>query len=147
MVKCERCGAVNRGYKGPDEKGDYFFDCGCPIPRETPAAREVMAALGASRVNESAPAARAEKNGGTSFGGVTMPEMQPVESSTIREIGFDEASEKLLVRFKDGGLYTYSDVPKEVYEEMLSARSVGRYFHQNVRLQFSCEGPMKEGFN
>lgn len=68
-----------------------------------------------------------------------LPEMQSVGSSTIKEIGYDEAGEKLWVKFKDGGLYFYSDVPKEVYEEMLSVRSVGRYFHQNVRLQFSCK--------
>ena len=73
------------------------------------------------------------------------PEMQPVSSSTIEEVGYDEAGEKLWVRFKDVGLYAYSDVPKEVFEEMLSCRSAGRYFHQNIKLQFSCDGPMKEG--
>ena len=65
-------------------------------------------------------------------------EMQPVGSSLIKEVGYDEAGEKLWVRFHEGGLYVYSEGPKEVYEEMLSCRSVGRYFHQNVRLQFSC---------
>jgi hypothetical protein len=56
-----------------------------------------------------------------------------VESSNIARVAYDNAAESLHVEFKNGSLYVYSEVPQTVFEEMLSARSVGKYFGKNVR--------------
>jgi len=59
-----------------------------------------------------------------------------VESSSISEIGFDEASNTLEIMFRDGKLYQYFDVPAHLYEQMISASSIGKFFHENVRGEF-----------
>ena len=59
-----------------------------------------------------------------------------VESSNIAEIAFDEEKEALFVKFKNDTVYEYSEVPYYVFEEMLSADSVGSYFHKNVRSSY-----------
>ncbi len=65
-----------------------------------------------------------------------MVKMQAVESSNILEVGYDENAEVLYITFKSGDTYTYDMVPVHVYEEMLSAESVGKYFHKNIRGQY-----------
>ena len=57
----------------------------------------------------------------------------PVVSSNIREVGFDPGSNTLEVLFADGRVYQYFDVSLSVYEGLLHAASVGRYFHDNIR--------------
>lgn len=58
----------------------------------------------------------------------------PVASSSLRSVGYDE--ETLEIEFESGGIYQYSDVPREIYEGLLGARSHGSYFHENVRGQY-----------
>ena len=65
-----------------------------------------------------------------------MPEMTPVESSLIAAVGFDDEKAELYVEFKKGGLYSYQDVPKAVYTAMLNAKSVGKFFLENVKSQY-----------
>jgi len=59
-----------------------------------------------------------------------MPDMHKVVSTNIEEIGHDDQG--LHVKFKTGGLFVYSGVPKAAFEAMKSAESVGKHFHQNV---------------
>jgi len=63
-------------------------------------------------------------------------EMQPVESSNVAEIGHDPETQKLHIRFKDGSLHEYSDVPAETHEELMMADSKGRYVHENLKDRF-----------
>ena len=65
-----------------------------------------------------------------------MVEMTPVESSNLLEVGYDEVAEVLYITFKSGITYTYEDVPYYVYEELLSAESLGSYFHKNIRTKY-----------
>lgn len=58
---------------------------------------------------------------------------QPVTSSDIRAIGFDEPSLTLEIEFNNGGLYEYANVPETVYRSLMSASSHGKYFHQYIR--------------
>lgn len=60
-------------------------------------------------------------------------ERKSVESSNIAEVGYDADYATLEVMFKDGKIYQYFDVPENVYDEMLSSDSVGRYFTVHVR--------------
>jgi hypothetical protein len=60
----------------------------------------------------------------------------PVASSSIRSVGYDGESEELEIEFQSGGIYRYSDVPRDTYEGLLGARSHGSYFHENIRGQY-----------
>ena len=63
--------------------------------------------------------------------------MTSVDSSAIREIDYDPASERLLVRFVSGALYVYADVPAKVGRPFLTASSKGRYFAAKVRDRYT----------
>lgn len=47
-------------------------------------------------------------------------------------IGYEPESRELRVKFRDGAVYVYYDVPPDVYEEMLSADSIGHYMNDHV---------------
>lgn len=58
---------------------------------------------------------------------------QSVTSSSLRSVGYDAATETLEVEFTGGGVYEYRSVPEAVYQALLSAPSLGTYFHENIR--------------
>ncbi|MGY4157874.1 6,7-dimethyl-8-ribityllumazine synthase [Bradyrhizobium sp. USDA 4461] len=60
-------------------------------------------------------------------------EYQPVSSSTVAAIGYVDATNTLGVMFVKGGEYHYHGVPREVFEGLLGASSVGAYFDANVK--------------
>lgn len=59
-----------------------------------------------------------------------------VQSSNIASIGYDENSATLEIEFLNGGVYQYFDVPKNVYDEIMSASSHGQYLAQNIKGRF-----------
>lgn len=59
-----------------------------------------------------------------------------VDSSNIDKVEYDADGLVLRVTFKNGGMYEYEGVLQEIVDEMLSADSVGRYFHSNVRMNY-----------
>lgn len=59
--------------------------------------------------------------------------MIKVNSSTISEIGYDAASQVMTVKFKNGGVYEYLEVPKEIYDFVASAESVGKALNAEVK--------------
>ena len=61
---------------------------------------------------------------------------QPVTSSNIAEIGYDESSRTLEALFKNGSLYQYFDVPPQIYAELMQASSIGQYLNTNIKGQF-----------
>src|SRR5262245_39753474 len=49
-------------------------------------------------------------------------EMQPLpRSRAVEELGYDPASRSLRVRFRNGGLYDYLDVPAEIFAGLLTS--------------------------
>ena len=58
---------------------------------------------------------------------------RPVESSVVRAVGYDPAERTLEVEFHTDRVYRYFVVPQRVYDALLTAPSVGRYFNENVR--------------
>lgn len=62
-----------------------------------------------------------------------MVERAPVTSSNVKSVGHDASTGTLEVEFKDGSVYHYHDVPKEVHEGLVSSKSVGGYIHSNVK--------------
>jgi hypothetical protein len=57
----------------------------------------------------------------------------PVESSNLRSVGYDPATETLEVTFKQSGTYSYSNVPESVYKSLMSASSHGEYFDRHIK--------------
>lgn len=60
-----------------------------------------------------------------------------VESSMITSFGYDATISTLEIEFKNGAVWQYFDVPESVYYEMKSADSCGKFFHENIKGQYS----------
>lgn len=53
--------------------------------------------------------------------------LDPVESSMVAAVGYDENLKALVVLYNSGRAYQYLEVPPEVYQGLQAARSKGRY--------------------
>ena len=53
-----------------------------------------------------------------------------VISSNIKSVGFDNGI--LEVEFNSGAVYQYADVPKEIFDGIMSAESVGKFVNEKV---------------
>ena len=61
---------------------------------------------------------------------------QPVASSAISSVGYDERSSVLEVEFRSGAVYDYFKVPPRVYRELLKASSKGRFVSRRIRNRY-----------
>ncbi len=57
----------------------------------------------------------------------------PVDSSNIAAVGYEDTTMILEVLFHNGTIYQYFDVPRTVYEELMSADSKGTFLNTNVK--------------
>jgi KTSC domain len=57
----------------------------------------------------------------------------PVDSTSVKSVGYDPDTGTLQVEFVHGGVYEYLGVPEKVHRELLEAESIGAYFTQYVR--------------
>ena len=62
--------------------------------------------------------------------------MHPVESSGIKAIGHDPATNTMRVQFNGGRTYEYSGVTAEHHKALISADSIGGHFSRHVRDKF-----------
>ncbi len=71
-------------------------------------------------------------------------ERQPVESSNLASVGYDESQQLLEIEFganatrarpgtSDISVYRYFSVPRSVYEGLLAADSKGKYLNLMVK--------------
>lgn len=60
-----------------------------------------------------------------------------VNSSSINTVGYDRKEKTLEVEFKNGSTYQYQDVDKSTFENLIHAFSVGRYFSDNIKNNYS----------
>lgn len=60
-------------------------------------------------------------------------------STMITEIEYDAEKQLLWLTFGKGGKYEYKDVPNDIYEGLLGAESIGKYFLANVKGKFETE--------
>jgi hypothetical protein len=70
---------------------------------------------------------------------MSLPQMQPVSSSNVAELGYDEANQIVYVRFLNGTVYTYKGVPQFEYDGLLNAPSIGSYLHRNFKNLYPYE--------
>lgn len=61
----------------------------------------------------------------------------PENSSQIALAIYDAAQRVLLVDFKSGGTYLYSDVPQLAFDNLVSAESAGKYFIGAIKPHFA----------
>lgn len=57
-------------------------------------------------------------------------------SSHIVSVGYDKPTKTLEVEFTESLVYQYFDVPQEIYDGLLKAKSVGQYFYAYINKQF-----------
>jgi hypothetical protein len=60
-------------------------------------------------------------------------DMQPVESSNIKAVGYDQPNGTLRVQFLSGATHDYPDVSSAEYASFLAADSKGKHFHRHIR--------------
>lgn len=60
-------------------------------------------------------------------------ELVQVVSRSIRAIGYDSRSGRLMVVFRTGYAYLFWGVPQTSYDAFLRASSKGRFFNQRIR--------------
>lgn len=63
----------------------------------------------------------------------TTPEMVEVESSQIHSAGHDESTNTLFIKFRSGHTYTYDNVTKQQYDDLMSANSPGKYLSMHIK--------------
>lgn len=64
---------------------------------------------------------------------------QPVSSSNIASIGYDDSTELLEIEFLSGAVYEYRNVPSVLYEELMNAASHGSFFNREIRMIYPYE--------
>jgi len=64
---------------------------------------------------------------------------EPVSSSVIAAIGYDEDSETLEVEFASGAVCSYRGVEQDVYEAFRLAPSKGKFFNRHIRDAYPWE--------
>ena len=67
---------------------------------------------------------------GTAMKDITM---QPVTSSQIESVGYDEAAQKMAIRFKGGAVYHYANVEPKTFADLRDAKSIGSHFFKHIK--------------
>ena len=65
-------------------------------------------------------------------------EREPIESASLRSIGYDQAAQLLEVEFIRGGVYRYMDVPPAIYADLRAAASPGGLLARQIRNRYEC---------
>lgn len=58
---------------------------------------------------------------------------EQVSSSNIKSIGYESNLKTLEIEFKDGGIYQYFNVRSDIYKKLISAISIGSFFHKYIK--------------
>jgi hypothetical protein len=61
---------------------------------------------------------------------------EPVDSSTLASVGYDETQFLLELEFRSGELYQYLGPLNNIHRELMTAESKGRFFNQHIRDRF-----------
>jgi len=63
--------------------------------------------------------------------------MQPVSSSHLTAIGYDDETESVFAEFKNGTTYEYFDVPPRVWQRFNQSKSKGKFLWANLRTNYN----------
>jgi hypothetical protein len=66
--------------------------------------------------------------------------MQPVDSTAISAVGYDEASQRLRIVFTQGKgtAYDFCLVPQSVFKALVNAVSKGRFYNSTIKDKYPC---------
>ena len=64
---------------------------------------------------------------------------EPVKSSMILGVGYDEARFELEIIFRTGEKYRYKNVLQFVYEGLMNAKSQGQYMRKHILGRYKYE--------
>jgi hypothetical protein len=59
----------------------------------------------------------------------------PIASTNLTAIGYDPDTMTMQIAFKNGSLYSYSNVEPETYGSLMAASDPGRYFAEVIKPQ------------
>jgi hypothetical protein len=65
--------------------------------------------------------------------------MVPFRSTSVIAGGYDRRSATLRLRYVNGEVYDYHDVPSSVFDELLAAGSKGRFVNWHIKPFFDYE--------
>ena len=65
-----------------------------------------------------------------------MTQWQKVKSGYIEKVFYDEDIELLKIKFKKGGIFAYQGVPKDTFDNLMVAPSIGAFFAHEIRNVF-----------
>jgi hypothetical protein len=66
------------------------------------------------------------------------PEMQPVVSDAVANIGYDEEAEEVYVEFNNGPTYVYMQVPRPTWQDFETSDSKGGFVNQTLKPNYAC---------
>jgi len=58
---------------------------------------------------------------------------RPVNSKSVRSVGYDLSSRTLELQYVNGSVYQYLDVPQPTYAGLLAAASIGNYVNTKIK--------------
>ena len=59
-----------------------------------------------------------------------------LSSTAISRASWDDETQELELVFTNGGSYTFENVPEHIYEGLITARSAGSYYAQQIKGRF-----------
>ncbi len=60
-------------------------------------------------------------------------EMDYVYGKTLSTVGYNEEKQMLAIEFTRGPVHVYSEVPKNVYDDLIKAPVPDEFFEENIR--------------
>lgn len=66
-----------------------------------------------------------------------LPPMNPGQSTTIASHGYDPETQRMVIQFKNGNVYEYKGVPKEIYDQFTDSESQGSFHAVNVKGRYA----------
>jgi hypothetical protein len=61
---------------------------------------------------------------------------EPVRSSNVSSVGYDEHSQVLEVEFHTGAVYQYLGVPSSEFVALMRASSIGGYLNAHIKRRY-----------
>lgn len=69
---------------------------------------------------------------------VSRIQREPVESTALAEVGYSRRLHALEIKFHDGLIYRWEEVPLPVYRELMAAESKARFYNKSIRGKYHC---------
>lgn len=72
-------------------------------------------------------------------------DMQPIISSNVKEVGFDEKTNTMRITFSNGGTYEAPGITQSDFDSFLASKSKGSHFAKVLKKAFIWSKIEKKG--